>query len=53
MAMMTTGSASADRDMFELDVTLVESAPAVSQRDASEGGCGATCGSNSCTSNVA
>ncbi|MEU6756258.1 FxLD family lanthipeptide [Streptomyces sp. NPDC046685] len=45
MAMMTIGVAVAD-EAFDLDVSLVESAPAVSTRDASEGGCGSTCSSS-------
>ncbi|GGZ98122.1 hypothetical protein GCM10010371_67310 [Streptomyces subrutilus] len=51
MAIMTNGLAPADGE-FDLDVTLVESAPVISKRDTSEGGCGATCGGHSCTSGV-
>ncbi|MFI8265295.1 FxLD family lanthipeptide [Streptomyces sp. NPDC085665] len=52
MAMMTSGAANPD-DAFDLDVTLVDTALPVSLRDASEGGCGSTCSSNSCTSGLA
>lgn len=51
MAMMTTGVAAADH-AFDLDVTLVETAPAISPRDASDGGCGAP-SANSRTLSVA
>ncbi|MFI5831960.1 hypothetical protein ACIA6C_32695 [Streptomyces sp. NPDC051578] len=36
-----------------MNVTLVERAPAVVLRDASKGGCGATCTSSSCPPGVA
>lgn len=51
MDMMTTGVAAAV-DAFDLNVTLVETAPAISIQDASDGGCGAT-STNSCSSSVA
>lgn len=40
-------------DPFDLDIVIVESSEQVSAVAASEGGCGATCGSGACASSGA
>lgn len=38
---------------FDLDITVVESAPVIDVPSQTDGGCGATCGSGSCVSSGA
>ncbi|MFJ3229915.1 FxLD family lantipeptide [Streptomyces sp. NPDC086787] len=40
-------------DPFDLDLVLIEAGELVTILDSSNGGCGATCGTGSCTTNVA
>ncbi|WP_328580438.1 FxLD family lanthipeptide [Streptomyces sp. NBC_00370] len=47
----STTVAKARQDPFDLDITIIESGGMLVTSIASDGGCGSTCGGNTCISN--